>query len=50
VTGVHWDIGLAGFIAFAAYYIILKALIQFINVETRRSGKQIPAALSGLLA
>jgi hypothetical protein len=47
---VHWDIGLAGFIAFTAYYVILKALLQFINVETRRSGKSTSAAISGLLA
>lgn len=47
---MHWDIGLAGFVAFTAYYIILKALIQFINVETRRSGNKILAAVSGLLA
>jgi hypothetical protein len=47
---MHWDIGLAGFVAFTAYYIILKAALQLLNVETRRSGMKIPAALSGLLA
>jgi hypothetical protein len=47
---VHWDIGFAGFVAFAAYYVIFKALVQFINLETRRSGMHIPAAISGLFA
>jgi hypothetical protein len=47
---MHFDIGFAGFIAFAAYYVILKALLQFINVETRRSGNKTWAAVSGLLA
>jgi hypothetical protein len=47
---MHWDIGLAGFIAFTAYYIILKAALQLWNLETRRSGKSTHAAVSGLLA
>jgi hypothetical protein len=47
---MHWDIGMAGFIAFVCYMIIYKGLIQLINLETRRSGKTIPAALSGLSA
>jgi hypothetical protein len=50
VTGVHWDIGFAGFLAFTAYYVILKGLIQLINLETRRNGTHVPAAVSGLLA
>ena len=47
---MHFDIGFAGFIAFAAYYIILKALLQFLNVESRRSGNKTLAAVSGLFA
>jgi len=46
----HLHIGLAEFVVFALYYIILKALIQVINVETRRSGMHVPAAVSGLLS
>lgn len=38
------------FAKFVAFYIILKALIQFINLEARRSGLDILAAVSGLLA
>jgi hypothetical protein len=43
-------IGLLEFLVFAFYYIILKALIQLINIETRRAGMTIPAGVSGLLA
>lgn len=43
-------IGLVEFLVFALYYVILKALIQFINIETRRAGLHVPAAVSGLLA
>jgi hypothetical protein len=43
-------IGLLGFIIFTCYYVILKALVQVINVETRRSGSTILAGVSGLLA
>ena len=47
---MHLHIGLAEFLVFVLYYVILKALIQFINVETRRNGYHIPAGLSGLFA
>lgn len=43
-------IGFLGFLIFALYYIILKALIQFINLEARRNNYTIPAGVSGLLA
>jgi hypothetical protein len=43
-------IGLVEFLVFALYYVILKALVQFINIETRRLGLHVPAAVSGLLA
>lgn len=46
----HLHIGLAEFLVFALYYVILKGLVQFINVETRRNGFHVPAAVSGLLA
>lgn len=47
---MHWDIGFAGFVAFLAYYVIAKALLQWINLESRRAGWKLPAAVSGLLA
>jgi hypothetical protein len=47
---MHLHIGLAEFAVFALYYIILKAVIQLINIETRRNGWTIPAAVSGLFA
>lgn len=43
-------IGLIEFVTFALYYVILKAFLQFLNVETRRNGYTIPAAISGILA
>lgn len=43
-------IGFIEFFVFALYYIILKALIQFINIEARRSGSTVLAGVSGLLA
>jgi hypothetical protein len=38
------------FLTFCAFYIILKALLQFINIESRRSGSSTLAAVSGLFA
>ena len=38
------------FLKFAAFYIILKAVIQLINLEARRTGLSVLAAVSGLLA
>lgn len=43
-------IGVAGFAVFVLYMIIYKAAIQLLNVETRRSGMHVPAAVTGLLA
>jgi hypothetical protein len=40
----------AEFLMFALFYVILKCVIQFINVETRRAGLAIPAGVSGILA
>ncbi len=47
---MHFHIGAMEFIVFAAYYIILKAVLCLINIETRRAGLKVPAAVSGLLA
>lgn len=38
------------FIAFAAFYFILKAMILFVHLETRRNHIRVPAAVSGLLS
>lgn len=43
-------IGLAEFLVFALYYVLLKALLQFINLEARRNGWTVPAGVSGLFA
>jgi hypothetical protein len=43
-------IGFMEFWVFVFYYIILKGAWQFLNVEARRNGWTIPAALSGLFA
>jgi hypothetical protein len=37
-------------VVFALYYLVLKALIQLINIESRRSGSKILAGVSGLFA
>lgn len=47
---MHLHIGFAEFLVWLLYYILAKALIQFINLETRRNGWDIPAAVSGLMA
>lgn len=38
------------FLKFAAFYVVLKALIQFINIEARRTGLSVLAGVSGLFA
>jgi hypothetical protein len=47
---VHVHIGALEFLVFALYYVILKLLIHFINVESRRSGSRTLSGVSGLLA
>lgn len=38
------------FLTFAAFYLILKAIIQLINIEARRTGSTTLAGVSGLFA
>jgi hypothetical protein len=45
---VHFHIGFMEFLVFTFYYLILKALLQILNLETRRNGWHVPAAVSGL--
>ena len=47
---MHLHIGLMEFIVFALYYLILKAVLQLVNVEARRSGSKTLAGVSGLFA
>jgi hypothetical protein len=47
---MHLHIGLLEFIVFALYYLILKAVIQLLNIEARRSGSKTLAGVSGLFA
>jgi hypothetical protein len=45
---MHFHIGLAEFLVWLLYYVIAKALLQILNIETRRHGWHVPAAVSGL--
>lgn len=44
------DIGFLGFIHFALYYVILKAVIQVYHLYARRNDNTTAAAVSGLFA
>jgi len=45
---MHLHIGLVEFLIFVMYYLILKAILQVINIEARRSGSSVLAGVSGL--
>lgn len=45
---MHFHIGFMEFLVFALYYLILKAVLQILNIETRRNGWKVPAAVTGL--
>lgn len=45
---MHFHIGFAEFLVWVLFYLIWKAVIQIINIETRRNGWHVPAAVSGL--
>lgn len=47
---MHLHIGFAEFLVFGLYYVIFKAVVQFINIEARRNGWTVPAGVSGLFA
>lgn len=44
------DVGFLGFIQFALYYFILKAVIQVYHLYARRNENTTSAAVSGLFA
>lgn len=47
---MHFHIGFAEFLVFAAYYIILKMFLLVINIEARRNNNQTVSGIAGLLA
>lgn len=46
----HFHIGFFEFLVWAMYYFIMKAILLFINIETRRNKLHIPAGVSGLFS
>lgn len=46
----HFHIGFFEFLVFAMYYVLMKALILLINIESRRGRLHVPSAVSGLLS
>jgi hypothetical protein len=43
-------VGFLEFLIFCLYYIILKGVLQLLNIETRRSGNTTLAGVSGLFS
>lgn len=41
---------LKDFLAFAAFYFILKAIILFVHLELRRNHVHVPTAVTGLFS
>jgi hypothetical protein len=38
------------FLTWCCFYVVFKALMHFVNIETRRNGWTTPAGVAGLLA
>lgn len=38
------------FLTWVAFYVIFKAIVHFINIESRRNGATVVAGVAGLLA
>lgn len=47
---MHFHIGVMEFLVWALYYLIFKAIVQIVNLETRRNNWHVPAAVSGLFS
>ena len=47
---MHLHIGFMDFLVFGLYLIIWKAVLHFVQVESRRGGSTVTAGVSGLLA
>lgn len=45
---MHFHIGVMEFLVWLLYFVIAKALFVIFNIETRRHGWHVPAAVSGL--
>lgn len=41
---------LTEFLVFVLFYVILKAILAIVNIETRRNNLHVPAAVAGLFA
>ena len=41
---------LLDFTVWVAFYVVFKALVHFLNIETRRTGSSTLAGVTGLLA
>ena len=50
MAAMHFHVGFAEFLVFLLYYVILKAFIAILNIETRRNQLHVPAAVSGLFS
>jgi hypothetical protein len=47
---MHFHIGFAELLVFMLYYVLTKAILLLVNIETRRNHVHVPAAVSGLLS
>ena len=47
---MHLHIGFAELFVFFLYYLIVKAAMQFANIEARRNGLTVVAGITGLFA
>ena len=47
---MHLHIGFLEFLIFCLYYVLLKAVLCVLNLEFRRNGLHVPAAVSGLVS
>jgi len=41
---------LLDFVTWVAFYVIFKAIMHFVNIESRRNGRTTTAGVAGLLA
>lgn len=50
MSPIHVHIGALEFAVFVLYYVILKLIVHFVQIESRRSGSRTLAGVTGLLA
>jgi hypothetical protein len=46
----HFHIGFFEFLVWSMYYLIFKAVVLVVNIETRRNKLRVPAGVSGLFS